>query len=132
MPRYIPMKPLLCGEKITAGISLFLSLKDFKMRKLYEEDADSSFKLDAKMQTEYNSKESDLLTIYEPYVGMPVAALFIDDKRWYRAEVIKILSNSGIVSVYFVDYGNTEKCQIANLRYLKNEFFVEEVAVSFN
>ena len=90
----------------------------------------SFVKLDAKMQSDYSSKLSSQFRIFEPYVGMPVAAVFLGDQRWYRAEITYVHSSSGFVTVYFVDFGNKERVPFENLRYLRNEYFVDEVSVS--
>ena len=82
------------------------------------------------MQDEYGSKQANsYLQIFEPYVGMAVAAIFASDNKWYRAEIVEIIPNSGLVVVYFVDFGNNEKCPLHNLRYLRAEFFKNEVAI---
>lgn len=91
-----------------------------------------SVKLHARMNAEYSSEKSDYFRIYEPYVGMPVAARFHGDGRWYRAEITYVHSNSGFVTVYYVDFGNRERVSIEDLRYLRNEFFVDEVTVSLS
>ena len=82
------------------------------------------------MQDEYNSAESSsYLQIFEPFVGMAVAAKFTADNRWYRAEILEICPNRSTVVVYFVDFGNNDSCLFENLRYLRNDFFVNEVAL---
>ncbi len=100
--------------------------------KLYPEtDCEDSFsKLDQRMQDEYSCPEaSSYLQIFEPFVGMAVAAVFINDKRWYRGEIIEIIPNRSSAVVYFVDFGNNETCSLSNLRYLPKEFFINEVAI---
>ncbi len=81
------------------------------------------------MQSEYNAEDKYLLHIYEPIVGMPVAAKFTSDSKWHRAEIIKVHPNNLLIDVLFVDYGNIESITLFNLRYLKKEFFIDDVLV---
>jgi len=47
---------------------------------------------------------------------MECAAQYHEDGKWYRAEVTEITPNG--VTVNFVDYGNTQKCKVSDLRAL--------------
>jgi hypothetical protein len=56
---------------------------------------------------------------------MECAAKFVDDGKWYRAEVTKITTNGVLVT--FVDYGNTQLC--GKLLFAKS---FTRIAVDFN
>ena len=43
------------------------------------------------------------------------------DQDWYRGEVTEVLSASQ-VTVYFMDYGNSEKQDMANIRPFKDDY----------
>lgn len=47
-------------------------------------------------------------------IGDLCLALFHEDNGWYRAQVLSVSGNS--VTVFFIDYGNTETVKIDNLR----------------
>lgn len=130
-PKFVCMKPLYNEEVLIAGVSNFATLSEFFMRRLYtDNETDKTFRhLISRMQSEYNAEDSDLLQVYEPIVGMPVAAKFTLDRKWHRAEIVKVHPNDLLVDVVFVDYGNIEPTSLFNLRYLKKEFFVDDVLV---
>ena len=102
------------------------------MRRLYLDSLSecSYYRLSQKLQSEYKSKNSQYLCVYDPCEGMPVAALYAEDGLWYRAQITKIIPNESMVEVIFIDYGNISKINIKNIRYLKKEFFINEVSVS--
>lgn len=54
-------------------------------------------------------------------INMPCAAKFSEDASWYRA-VIKKQVDVDKVEVIFLDHGNVEECNIANLRPLLKRF----------
>lgn len=59
----------------------------------------------------YNQKENqELHAIREPYLGQIVAAMFLSDNKWYRAEIVAIQPNSDnlVLEVYFLDYGDQQ------------------------
>ncbi len=60
---------------------------------------------------------------------MPVAALYDSDLKWYRGQIVHIHPESSELDVLFVDFGNTEKMQFKNVRYLKHEFFYDDISV---
>ena len=37
---------------------------------------------------------------------------------WYRCMIYDFKEDSALVSVYFVDYGNTQDCHVSDLRYM--------------
>ncbi|XP_066994116.1 RING finger protein 17 isoform X2 [Anabrus simplex] len=59
--------------------------------------------------------------IYTPNVGMPCAAQYSLDKKWYRAKVMGLPGQKN-VEVFYVDYGNSEILSWTSLRKLKDRF----------
>jgi hypothetical protein len=86
----------------------------------------------AKMAIDYKSKESDLLRVYEPDEGMPVAALYSKDNTWYRAEIIGMNPDTMEVLVVFVDFGTRASVPHTSIRYLKKNYQKIEVTVSLH
>ncbi|XP_070552424.1 uncharacterized protein [Ptychodera flava] len=74
--------------------------------------------LDAKIQAYCSSKEDK--PIQAVTVSMPCLAFFTEDQRWYRSRIIDIGVSS--CTVLFVDYGNSEECEVSNLRGIPQEF----------
>lgn len=77
-----------------------------------------------KMNEEYNGLFPKERCVHEYETGTPCVAKFSDDKRWYRGEISKVEDDK--VSVYFVDYGNTETVdksavKAANANYMSLE-----------
>ncbi|XP_041361192.1 tudor domain-containing protein 7-like isoform X1 [Gigantopelta aegis] len=52
--------------------------------------------------------------------GVYCAALYNEDKNWYRAQVLSEIQDE-MVKVTFVDYGNTERVSVDNIRPLSAE-----------
>lgn len=77
------------------------------------------------MTIEYGN--SDLLRVFDPEEGMPVAALY-KDGTYYRAEIVKIHSDKLMIEVMFVDYGETCLLSYDKVRYLKKDFLYDEVS----
>ncbi|XP_069747424.1 RING finger protein 17 [Narcine bancroftii] len=67
----------------------------------------------------YTGKDANL-EILCPVVGQPCAALF-DDGGWYRGQ-INGLPGHREVDVKYVDYGNTARIPVGNIRKLKGDF----------
>ncbi|KAK3880196.1 hypothetical protein Pcinc_015296 [Petrolisthes cinctipes] len=55
-------------------------------------------------------------------VGAPVVALYSDDMSYYRAIITSPPKNSGMVNLFFVDYGTVYNCDISFLRHIHNKF----------
>lgn len=58
-------------------------------------------------------------------VGDYCAALFDEDKKWYRAEVIKKL-DQGKYAVRFIDYGNVSVVSMNQIKQLPQKFYRAE------
>lgn len=77
-----------------------------------------------KINEEYNGLFPKERCVHKYETGTPCVAKFSDDKRWYRGEISKVEDDK--VSVYFVDYGNTETVdksavKAANANYMSLE-----------
>lgn len=59
--------------------------------------------------------------IYTPYVGMPCAAQYTIDNRWYRAKIVDLPGNK-MVEVFYVDYGNQEVITWNRIRKIHRRF----------
>lgn len=51
-------------------------------------------------------------------VGDIVAAYYLEDHSWYRAEVLGILDN-GNLDLYYVDFGDNGEAPLEKLRLLR-------------
>jgi len=54
-------------------------------------------------------------------LGLSCVAKFSADGRWYRAKVVDV-APSGLVTVVYVDYGNTESLPLSDIRKLLHRF----------
>ncbi|XP_056643131.1 tudor and KH domain-containing protein homolog [Diorhabda sublineata] len=75
--------------------------------------------------TEYYGKPENraLHVLGEVKQGDLVAATFLYDKKWYRAEVLKIIeSESKQAELYYVDYGDTDTVLCTDLYELRTDF----------
>lgn len=64
-------------------------------------------------------------------LGMPVAAQFSVDNKWYRAEIISLKPQAKKAEVRYVDFGNTEILAYSKIRMLAEEFLRFTVQVNF-
>jgi hypothetical protein len=55
------------------------------------------------------------------FSGMPCAAQYTIDNKWYRAKVIDLPGNK-MVEVYYVDYGNQEVVTWNRIRKIQTKF----------
>ncbi|XP_064386718.1 tudor domain-containing protein 1-like isoform X2 [Halichondria panicea] len=60
---------------------------------------------------------SVLLSADDLYIGLPCAAIFSQDGKWYRASVTRCLGNHS-VTVKYVDYGNSEDVGLLSMLQL--------------
>lgn len=85
------------------------------------------FLVDA-MTEYYNIKENqELHQIREPYLGQIVAANYLVDNKWYRAEIVAIQPNDVVkdevvLDVYFLDYGDQQFVQKKGILELRADF----------
>jgi hypothetical protein len=80
------------------------------------------------MDTDYNANEN-FYKILEPIEGMPVAVKYKSGDSWHRGQIVKIIPNKLLADVLFVDFGNVEPVNLLELRYLKRDYFIEDVTV---
>ncbi|GAB6033485.1 hypothetical protein CHUAL_013370 [Chamberlinius hualienensis] len=55
-----------------------------------------------------------------PKAGIICSALYSADETWYRAKIVRVTGDE--VEVYFIDYGNSDVCQLNSLKILEEEF----------
>nr|XP_018897888.1 PREDICTED: uncharacterized protein LOC109031053 isoform X4 [Bemisia tabaci] len=72
-----------------------------------------------KLTSEISNISDEAPPLKEVIVGAKCLAQYKDDKLWYRAHVKKI--NKEEVTVGFIDYGNLEICQKAELKELPSQ-----------
>ena len=68
----------------------------------------------------YESLSPQREQLSEPSVGEFCAAKFSLDDGWYRANVLEVKDNS--VSVFYIDYGNSETLSLSRLKVLNSRF----------
>jgi len=62
-------------------------------------------------------------------VGLPCVAKFSADGKWYRATVVD-LESSGLVTVLYVDYGNSESLPLDCICKLLQRFLTLPMQVN--
>ncbi|XP_050437515.1 RING finger protein 17 isoform X2 [Adelges cooleyi] len=107
------------NESLPITITHFVSPSEFYLRV-----ADSSTALldnvMQRLQDIYKPTEDAMhksYLLYTPQIGMAVAAKFSIDNTWYRAKIIEI-PESRMVTVFYVDFGNSETLPWDQLRVL--------------
>ncbi|GAU91228.1 hypothetical protein RvY_03529 [Ramazzottius varieornatus] len=80
---------------------------------------------DVRFQTLSESLDAECPTLPPlqkiPPQGAVVAALFSEDKQWYRA-IIMDVTNEKKANVLYLDYGNSEDVALQNMREMKDEW----------
>lgn len=72
------------------------------------------------LQSSYSVLNESELAVTNPQVGMICCAKFSEDGEWYRAKVKSI--NGTVAEVFFVDYGNVDTINTAQIKVLKSEY----------
>lgn len=76
--------------------------------------------------TDYYSKQEnqEAHAISDPCIGDIVAAVFMNDGKWYRAEIVelKIENDRPVGSLYFLDYGDTDVSPVEEIFELRTDF----------
>ena len=63
------------------------------------------------------------------FSGMPCAAQYTIDNRWYRAKIVDLPGNK-MVEVFYVDYGNQEVIDWNRIRKIQTKFLQLAAQVS--
>ncbi|XP_034265695.1 RING finger protein 17 [Pantherophis guttatus] len=117
---YPPVLPRENTE-VAAVVSYINSPGDFYIQLLEQGPEFAAFL--KKVEEVYESEAGPDLQILCPTHGQPCVAKFEDDGVWYRAQVIGLPGHQE-VEVKYVDYGNTAKINIKEMRKIKDEFLV--------
>lgn len=70
-------------------------------------------------------KDESKPAIQDPKPGSACVVQFEEDKLWYRGQIIKYYDSNLLVplaDVLFVDYGNTQRCPIKQIKIIDEEF----------
>lgn len=107
------------SELPKAGCSVFLS-NVVSLAEFYVQKADQESSLTELMScVEEHCGSASLLSSGSLKLGLACCAKFSEDNTWYRARVEKIDGQN--VTVFFVDYGNSEDTSIRNMRALSED-----------
>ena len=119
----LPESTLKRGERLEVLISHVKTFESIFVQ-LKTKQAFIESQLD-ELQEAYESNAGDASQEFQSTIkpGILCAALSADDQLWYRAIVLE--ASDGDATVQFVDYGNTETLESAQLRPLKPKFSAE-------
>ncbi|PNF34127.1 hypothetical protein B7P43_G01154 [Cryptotermes secundus] len=117
--KYFEEKDFKKGDAVDVVMSHVVSPHSFYVQRLGEH-ARYLTSVMKDMNTEY-TKSANIGLIYTPQVGMPCAAQYTVDKKWYRAKIIA-LPGKRMVEVFYVDYGNQELVAWNQIRRLQPRF----------
>ncbi|XP_019638854.1 PREDICTED: uncharacterized protein LOC109480923 isoform X1 [Branchiostoma belcheri] len=106
------------GSVLDVMVSLLVSPSELWCQPV--ESYDGLSKLMEDMGTYYNKSDDTKDHIVNPEVGQDCIARFSEDNEWYRAKVTKVTGRE--VEVRFVDYGNSEKRLVTDLRLSKPSY----------
>ncbi|KAK3090131.1 hypothetical protein FSP39_009383 [Pinctada imbricata] len=73
-----------------------------------------------KLNAAYGSLPASDMIVEKPEKGMPCVAMYSEDERWYRGEIVSIADED--LEVHFVDYGNSENVNKSKVKAIKPEF----------
>ncbi|KAI8501531.1 Tudor domain containing 15 [Branchiostoma belcheri] len=106
------------GSVLDVMVSLLVSPSELWCQPV--ESYDGLSKLMEDMGTYYNKSDDTKDHILNPEVGQDCIARFSEDNEWYRAKITKVTGRE--VEVRFVDYGNSEKRLVTDLRLSKPNY----------
>ena len=109
---------LVINQAYEVYVSYIVSAKEFYCSLTHKSD-----RLEVVMKNLETMSAANSLTEVEASAVQPdkaVVTVFSDDKAWYRAKILAP-PQAGFVQVQFVDYGNSEKVPVANLKTLPCE-----------
>ena len=109
---------LVINQAYEVYVSYIVSAKEFYCSLTHKSDS-----LEVVMkQLETMSAANSLVELESGAVkpDKAVVSVFSEDKAWYRAKILTP-PQAGFVQVQYVDYGNSEKVSVANLKTLPSE-----------
>jgi hypothetical protein len=56
----------------------------------------------------------------EPQIGLPCVVRYTEDKQFYRSEITQL--NDKVAEVLFLDYGNSQKTPLCNVKRMDPKF----------
>ncbi|XP_060129819.1 RING finger protein 17 isoform X3 [Zootoca vivipara] len=107
------------NTEVTIVVSYITSPGDFYIQ-LVEEGPEFAAFL-SKVEEVYKNDNRVGLEILCPVQGQPCIAKFEEDGVWYRAQVVGLPGHQE-VEVKYVDFGNTAKINVKDMRKIKDEF----------
>ena len=113
----------LSTESLTVGepCEVFVShIEDVTM--FFVQRLQSSTDLDELMDKMVNYYSNENALTVAPSKGMICAALFGDDGSWYRTRVISSAGDE--VTLFYVDYGNTETVTLTTIQPIRDEYCI--------
>uniref|UniRef100_A0A8D0C1J0 Ring finger protein 17 n=1 Tax=Salvator merianae TaxID=96440 RepID=A0A8D0C1J0_SALMN len=117
--KYIPPTIPQSNEEVAVVVSYINSPGDFYIQ-LVEQGPEFAAFLN-KVEEVYRNDATAGLEIICPVQDQPCIAKFEDDGVWYRAQVIGLPGRQE-VEVKYVDFGNTAKIRVEEMRKIKDEF----------
>lgn len=82
--------------------------------------------IDAMSEYYNDTSNREKHAITEPTVGQMVAAKFVEDEKWYRAEIVSITDNAfgdgHVCDLFYVDYGDNQYVFPKDVFALKKDF----------
>lgn len=107
------------GTKLEVGIVNVLGYNDLIFEINNNVENEDFVTLSADMQTA--GDQQPRLSVIK--VGQPCIARYSEDQLWYRAQIVDLLT-SDVVKVWFVDFGNFEDVKLADLKEMKQDWFL--------
>lgn len=74
------------------------------------------------MSKEINEIGQTMAHLDNVRIGQVCIALYDEDKKWYRAEIVQLNDDNRTITVRFVDFGNYDGVPINNIRYIKSKW----------
>lgn len=115
--RSLSTESLTVGEPCEVYVSHIEGVTLFFVQRL-----ESSPDLDDLMEQMVDHYGNESAITIAPSKGMICVALFGDDGSWYRARVISLAGDD--VTLYYLDYGNTDTVSVTEIQPIKDEYCV--------
>ena len=123
---HIPSGRLQSSTAIVASVFEEASVQDVGMAYISHVESPGEFYLQYHAQTEalanlmaeLQTEAISAQPLVEVSVGGACAAVYSEDKQWYRAQIISVEQSRAQALVRFIDYGNSEDVDLTGLKQI--------------
>ncbi|KAI9557906.1 hypothetical protein GHT06_014658 [Daphnia sinensis] len=119
--QFYPQQPCLSGQAKNVGVVFVNDPSDFYVH--LSESFDDLENLAKRLHSVYSDESKPV--VQNPTPGAACVVQYDEDNAWYRGQVVSTCDPHlpiPLANVFFVDYGNTQRCPIKQIKAIDEEF----------